>query len=121
MKQLMVVDDHPDILEVVAMIFEPEGWTVTRARDGEECLENLRHGFEGVLLLDLMMPRMDGWQTLRQLKSEGMQRQVRVVILTALDEIPPVDCHDLVQALFNKPFNLKALQAAVFDAAAAPA
>jgi CheY-like chemotaxis protein len=114
---LMVVDDHPDIRDIVSMVFESDGWTVASAEDGEECLELLREGFSGVIILDVMMPRLDGWGCLAKLEEEGHLKRARVVMLSALEEPKAQDRALPIDAYFTKPFNLKALQEAVSQSA----
>ena len=59
-KNIMVVDDDPDILLSLQELFEREGFEVTTADNGRNCLLELEKGFQGIIILDIMMPIMDG-------------------------------------------------------------
>jgi hypothetical protein len=65
--RVLVVDDDPDILDALSEILEVEGYEVQRARNGREALERLEQMLPDVVLLDLMMPVMDGWEFARSL------------------------------------------------------
>jgi len=112
-QSLLVVDDHPDIREIISMVFSLDGWDVSTAEDGQECLEALRDGFTGVVLLDVMMPRLDGWGCLRKMGEEGHLSQARVLMLSALEDPQAPEYTGMIDGYFTKPFNLKALQEAV--------
>jgi len=116
-QSLLVVDDHPDIRDILSMVFSMDGWDVSTAADGVECLEALREGFSGVIVLDVMMPRLDGWGCLRKLEEEGHLSQARVVMLSALEEPVSHEYQGIIDGYFTKPFNLKALQEAVASSA----
>jgi DNA-binding response OmpR family regulator len=86
MATVLAVDDEPDILEIVKVNLELEGHTVLVARSGAEALEVVRQGPPDLVLLDIMMPGMDGWDVLARLKRdpELHAMTVPVVMLTAL-------------------------------------
>ena len=65
-KGIMVVDDDEDILFTVRSIFKRYPVHVETAKSGVECLEILSKGFRGVVLMDIMMPGMDGWDTIKR-------------------------------------------------------
>ena len=83
-KKVMIVDDEPDVLDSLRMVLESQDFEVTTAENGEECLDELKKGFKGVILLDLMMPVMDGWDTLKQIKEKGYMKDVAIEIISAL-------------------------------------
>jgi two-component system, chemotaxis family, chemotaxis protein CheY len=66
-RRVLVVDDDPDILDALSEILEAEGYDVQRARNGREALQRLEQGLPDLVLLDLMMPVMDGWEFARSL------------------------------------------------------
>ena len=82
-KRLMVVDDDPDILISIRKIFEKEGYEVLTVDTGWDCLKELERGFKGVILMDIMMPFMDGWDTIEQILKKGFTKDVIISILTA--------------------------------------
>jgi CheY-like chemotaxis protein len=114
--QVMVVDDHADIRDIVSQIFSVLGYDVHAAQDGMACLQAAREGFKGVIILDLMMPGMDGWEVLEHLKKEGHLERTRVLVLSALDAPEKHEGLQMIQGYFNKPFDLKMLRSAVENA-----
>ena len=82
-KRLMVVDDDPDILITIRKIFENEGYEVLTVDTGKDCINELERGFKGVILMDIMMPFMDGWDTIMEIMNRGFEKNVIISILTA--------------------------------------
>jgi len=82
-KKLMVVDDDPDILITIRTIFEDQGFEVFTVDSGKDCLKELEKGFKGVILMDIMMPFMDGWDTIKQIIKKGYAPNVAISIVTA--------------------------------------
>jgi two-component system phosphate regulon response regulator PhoB/two-component system alkaline phosphatase synthesis response regulator PhoP len=83
MANILVVDDEPEIVKLVAKILEARGHRVTTARDGEEALEEVRRERPDVVILDLNLPKIDGFEVCRRIKSDEATRRVPVVMLTA--------------------------------------
>jgi len=83
-EKIMIVDDEPDILDSLRMVLEAQDYAVTTAENGAECLEQLQKGFKGIILLDLMMPVMDGWDTIKQIIEQGYMKDVAIEIISAL-------------------------------------
>lgn len=83
--QILVVDDNHDICLAVQAVLEDEPWTVLIANGGEECLQALENGFTGLILLDIMMPDMDGWETIREIASRDLYHRIVICMLTAMD------------------------------------
>ncbi len=108
---ILVVDDEPDNLEVVATVLSFFGMTVITATDGMQGLEELKHLTPTLILLDLAMPRMDGWRMFEEIKNIPHLRQVPIVALTAHAMIG--DEERILQAGFDgylsKPVNLPTL------------
>src|SRR5437016_11309498 len=85
MGRVLVVDDEPDILELVRLNLELEGHDVLLAPDGPTGLDIVRRELPDLVILDVMMPAMDGWEVLQQIKSDpdaGVS-EVPVIMLTA--------------------------------------
>jgi len=82
-KRIMVVDDDPDILISIRRIFEEEGYEVFTVDSGEDCIKELERGFKGVVLMDIMMPFMDGWDTIEEIKRKGLEENIIINIFTA--------------------------------------
>ncbi len=117
-RRVLVVDDDPDIREVVALVLEDEGFSVETAVNGAEALEKVRADPPCGILLDMMMPVMDGAQFLRAWGSEAASRHVPVVVMSANRKA--ADALTLGASDFiAKPFDIDALLAHV-DSLAAP-
>ncbi|MBN1622428.1 MAG: response regulator [Endomicrobiales bacterium] len=85
-KKLMVVDDEPDILTTIRVLFEHNGYEVVTASNGKECIEELEKGFKGVIILDIMMPGIDGWDTVKQIIDKGLWKDIVIIMLTAVEQ-----------------------------------
>lgn len=83
MKTILVIDDEKDLIKLVDHHLSKEGFLVISARDGVEGLSMARKHKPNLILLDIMMPRMDGWQACKQIKSIAEIAQTPVIILTA--------------------------------------
>jgi len=84
-KEVMVVDDDPYILFTMKELLEPEGFRVVAVSGGKECLEEMKRGFKGVVLMDIMMPGMDGWQTVKEIVDRGYLDGNIISMFTARD------------------------------------
>ena len=82
-KNVMVVDDDPDIVMSLQELFEREGFQVTTADNGRACLVELEKGFQGIIILDLMMPIMDGVETIKKMTIDGFTDENIIIVLTA--------------------------------------
>ncbi len=82
-RRVLVVDDEPDVLLLCRVNLEFEGYEVMEASDGVEAMSRVRERRPDVILLDVMMPRMDGWQVLTELKADEELKDIPVVMLTA--------------------------------------
>lgn len=80
---ILVVDDDPNSLDIVRTYLESRGYAVATALDGKEALARLDEVKPAVVLLDVMMPGMDGWEVARLIKNHPQYGNVRVVMLTA--------------------------------------
>ena len=111
--KVLVIEDYPPLLEGLCKGLREEGFTVEAARDGEEGLWSAQNGQADVIVLDLMLPKLDGLSLLKRLRQEG--RQTPVLILTARGDVP-----DRVKGLnlgaddyLPKPFSFQELLARV--------
>ena len=88
-KKLLIVDDDPDMLIAMGAVLESHGFQIVKARNGEEALEKLVQERPDLMLLDLLMPRMDGFAVCRELKEPRRVKEypkVPVLILTSTRE-----------------------------------
>ena len=112
---ILVIDDEKDILKLLGYNFEKEGYAVFAARTGEEGFESARSKRPSLIILDLMLPGMDGIEVCKLLKSDRSTREIPIVMLTAkgseVDEVVGLElgASDYVP----KPFSVKVLLARV--------
>jgi DNA-binding response OmpR family regulator len=87
-KKILAVDDDPDILDALTMILESQGYKVITAQDGIEGLANLKAEKPDLMILDLMMPKMDGWAVCKELQDPrwSKYRNIPILILTSVRE-----------------------------------
>ena len=86
--KILAVDDDPDILEALTMILESQGYQVVAARDGIEALANLKAEKPDLMVLDLLMPKMDGWAVCKELQDPrwSKYKNIPILILTSVRE-----------------------------------
>lgn len=85
-KKVLVVDDEEDILELLSIILEESNIKVLKARDGLGALEIARKEKPDLVLLDIMMPEIDGWEVLKMLKIDEETREIPVAMLSCKKE-----------------------------------
>ena len=93
---VLLVEDHPDVRDMMSLALELSGHHVSTAANGKEALEVLREEQPCVILLDLMMPVMDGWQFCAALERNSSAREVPLIVISALSDLPgriPADAH----------------------------
>lgn len=83
-KKILVVDDDRDDVKMISMILEPEGYEIVTAGNGAEALEKVESESPDLILLDVMMPEMDGFAACAKLKSSARTREIPVVLLTGV-------------------------------------
>ena len=113
---LLVVDDNEDNRYTLTRRLKREGYTqVVTANDGRQALEVLKSRRVDLMLLDIMMPEMDGYQVLEQIKADAALRNIPVIMISALEEVESViRCVELgAEDYLAKPFNPTLLRARV--------
>lgn len=83
---ILVVDDQRDMVLAIRLFLEGEGYEVWEAYDGLQALEILESKRPDLVVLDVMMPRLDGWETLRRMQQDARLADIPVLMLTALRE-----------------------------------
>ncbi len=106
--RILVVDDQDDILQTTALVLRKGGYDVETASKGLDALEAVRRGRPDLILLDIEMPGMDGWETLRLLRLEDSTRDIPVAMFSIL-----FDVNEKIRALqlgaqeyVTKPFSV---------------
>jgi CheY-like chemotaxis protein/two-component sensor histidine kinase len=84
-RSVLIVDDTPEVREVQRRLFEQEGWQVREAVNGAEALVELSAGAPSLIILDLMMPVMDGFEFIMQARKDPEWRKIPIVVVTAKD------------------------------------
>jgi len=110
--KVMVVEDDPDIRELLTLYFSAKGHEVDTVHDGQEALAQLMHIQPDLILLDVLLPRLDGWGVLTAVRA---QRKTPVILLTSLN-----DTDDIIKGLslgaddyLCKPFEIRELEARI--------
>jgi CheY-like chemotaxis protein len=110
-KQIMIVDDDPSIRSTIEIILNTKGYSICVVESGKMCLEKLREGFRGLILMDIMMPEMDGWDTISAIEDEGLHGGNVICMLTAVHDPGPKleKLTEYVMDYVRKPFTSEEL------------
>lgn len=115
MKKIIIADDEHKIVMSLEYSFRKKGYEVLIARDGSEVLEFLKNETPDVILLDIMMPKVDGYTTLQEIKKQEKLKNCKVVFLSAKNN--PKDIEKGLEmgadAYVTKPYSIKKLIAEV--------
>ena len=82
-KHVLVVDDSPTDRQMVTTLLQKEGYAVTTAIDGEDALQKIAAEQPPLVVLDIVLPKMNGYQVLRQLKSAPATRNIKVILVSS--------------------------------------
>jgi DNA-binding response OmpR family regulator len=113
--RVLVVDDDEVIRQLITVNLELEGFDVHTAVDGQDCLDKIKEVAPDVVTLDVMMPRLDGWETAARLRRDPDLDSVRVILLSARAQEADVERGSRigVDAYLTKPFDPDDLVATV--------
>jgi DNA-binding response OmpR family regulator len=89
-KKVLIVDDERDLREALGAMVEAEGFEVLSAKDGAEGLETALKEKPDLILLDIVMPKMDGFEVLDKLREDEWGKKVQVIFLTVLEDMESV-------------------------------
>lgn len=117
---VLVIEDDASLRQTIQEVLEFEGYRVVTAADGEEALAQLDRAAPGVILLDLMMPRMNGYQFAEALAHSPRHAATPIVLLTADGRAPEKASEVNATGWLNKPFSIDELVRAVDEALHAP-
>ncbi len=118
MVNVLVVDDEPDVIELLTIILKREGYKVESALSGKEALKKLRETTVDLVLLDLMMPEMDGFEVCKEIYHNPSIRSTPVIVVTAkgdFDSIEKAYKYSSVRAYIAKPFDKTTLLKTIKD------
>ena len=121
-QHILVVDDDPDLVESVTMKLESNNFRVTKAYDGIEAWEKIREDRPDLIILDVMMPRKDGYVVCEEIKKDDQYKDITVVLLTAVGDAVTTTNYThfggkttLAEDFIPKPINLDKLIKIVED------
>ena len=117
---ILVVDDNADIIEVMALVLGDAGYSVRTAANGREALDAVAARMPALILLDMLMPVMDGWQCARELRAR-YGRVVPIVVVTAAEHARASAAQIGADDVLPKPFDLSLLLEVVAHHVAAKA
>ena len=121
-KLILVVDDDPDLVESVSMKLESENFRVTKAYDGVEAMDRIKEERPDLMLLDVMMPRKNGYVLCNELKESEEYKGIIILLLTAVADAVPSTTYThydgkttLADDFISKPIELDKLMEMVRD------
>ena len=82
-KQILCIEDEPEMIDLIRLILGRRGFQVSGATGGQAGLQAVREQHPDLVLLDLMMPDMDGWEVYQQMKADEATRHIPVIVVTA--------------------------------------
>lgn len=111
MKKILIVDDEPNIVMSLEYTFKKNNFEVFIARDGQEALDILKNQLPDIIILDVMMPMVDGYSTLEQIKKDDRLDNCKVIFLSAKNKEKDIEKGLSLGAnlYITKPFSLKKL------------
>ena len=109
MKKILIVDDEPNIVMTLEYTFKKSNYEVFIARDGQEALDILKTNFPDVIILDVMMPMVDGFATLEQIRKDANLQHTKVLFLSAKNKESDIEKGIALgaDAYMTKPFSIK--------------
>ncbi|MEM2192341.1 MAG: response regulator [Candidatus Hadarchaeales archaeon] len=106
MAKIMAVDDEPDITKLIEKILKKAGFKVVTCNSGQECLEKLPKEKPDLVLLDVMMPGMDGWEVYKRIRKINKNQKVAFITAVTIESDARKKMDELgVQHYLTKPFD----------------
>lgn len=117
MKKILIVDDEPNIIMSLEYTFKKNNYEVFIARDGQEALDIVKNSFPDVIILDVMMPMVDGYATLEQIKKDENLKHTKVIFLSAKNKASDIEKGLSLgaDAYLTKPFSIKNVVDKVYE------
>ncbi|WP_343486570.1 response regulator [Allomuricauda sp. d1] len=108
-KKILIVDDEPNIVMSLEYAFKKKNFEVFIARDGTEALEIAEKEIPNVILLDIMMPKLDGYETLKRLRANNMLKDSKVIFISAKSKTADIEkgLELGADSYMAKPFSVK--------------
>jgi DNA-binding response OmpR family regulator len=108
-RHILVVDDEAIIRDTLGELLEIDGYVVETAHDGLDALQHVRKRRPDVLVLDLMLPVLDGWDVLRSCRADPMLSDLPVIVMSARPDVSQSVAGLGVRACLTKPFDFDEL------------
>jgi DNA-binding response OmpR family regulator len=115
-KKILIVDDEEDVLMSLKTVLERHNYNVTVVESGDKCLKELEKGFKGIILMDIMMPRMDGWETIKEIVDRGLMNGICIEIITGkgtFDRDKMFGLQSFIKDYHTKPIDIEQLIASI--------
>lgn len=112
---IMIVDDDLELLYILQRLLEKNDYNVVTAVNGKECLKELERGFKGIIVLDVMMPVMDGVDTIKEMILKGFIEINKIILLTAkkIQGKEFDNFYHYIDKYIHKPFDVDELLKAI--------
>ena len=109
MKKILIVDDEPNIVMSLEYSFKKNNFEVYIARDGQEALDIIKNQYPDLIILDVMMPLVDGFETLQQIRKNNQLDHCKVIFLSAKNKESDIEKGIALgaDAYLTKPFSIK--------------
>jgi len=114
--EILIADDDPGIVRLLKLLVEREGFLVDIARDGHEAIEKIDKGGYVLMLLDLQMPRFNGFDVVEFLSKQSKRPVVLVITALPTSQLSKLDVH-VVHAVIRKPFDVELLASIISSTA----
>ncbi len=85
MRKILVVDDEPDLLDLIELILTNEGYGVDKAQNGAKAVDLASKNNYDLIIMDIMMPEMDGWETIKSIRADKKNLHIPIIMLTCRD------------------------------------
>lgn len=110
-KKILIVDDEKDLVETVIFQLQEAGYEVMSAYDGQEGLSKAQKEKPDLIVLDLMLPKMDGYKVCGMLKNDGRYKKIPIIMFTARAQVSDMELAKEVgaEAYITKPFEQEVL------------
>ncbi len=85
-KKILIAEDEPGLMEMYKLYFERAGYNVRNAENGKQCIDFAKNERPDIILLDILMPRVDGWQVLKELKGSEETKSIPILVFSNLGQ-----------------------------------
>jgi len=108
-KKILVADDQKEMVEAMKIRLENDGYEVVEAYNGEECLEKAKKELPDLIIMDVAMPKMDGYDAVREIRRDEAIKHIPIFMLTGKEQMEEIFKMEGVQEYIIKPFDYDVL------------